>query len=138
MHHRSSILFLIYFVLFTFCQGKLLEFFTLFQYAYILQLDIFPGCHAQLCLEDGAVNEKLRDQKFIERQLDCILAEHDQHCDQFGAQLKRMAPDIFRGNCVKPCTKCTKKQIQKVIVVLQRKYPREFSLIVRRYSQNRG
>ena len=49
-----------------------------------------------------------------------------------------MAPDIFRGNCVKPCTKCAQKQIRKVIVVLQRKYPKEFSQIVRRFGQNRG
>ena len=99
----------------------------------------------------------MRDPRFIQRQLDCILAEHDQHCDQFGLQLKSkipfykwkknvlhlfgflgIAPDIFRGTCVKPCTKCTQKQIRKVIVVLQRNYPKEFSLIVRRYSQNRG
>eukprot|EP00093_Oithona_nana_P007937 07937.XXX_39809_40211_1 [CDS] Oithona nana genome sequencing. len=85
--HRCSTQFLIYFILFLFSQG----------------------CYAQLCLEDGAVNEKLRDPRFIQRQLDCILAEHDQHCDQFGVQLKRIAPDIFRGTCVKPCTKCTQK-----------------------------
>ena len=57
-----------------------------------LILYIFKGCYAQLCLEDGAVNEKLQDPRFIQRQLDCILAEHDQHCDQFGVQLKSKIP----------------------------------------------
>ena len=149
--HRCSTQFLIYFILFLFSQGKID--FTKNRISF--HLIEFLGCYAQLCLEDGAVNEKLRDQRFIQRQLDCILAEHDQHCDQFGAQLKSkipcltrkkmfdnyflgMAPEVFRGTCVKPCTKCTQKQIRKVIVVLQRKYPKEFSLIVRRYSQNRG
>ena len=79
--HRCSTQFLIYFILFLFSQGKID--FTKNRISF--HLIKFLGCYAQLCLEDGAVNEKLRDQRFIQRQLDCILAEHDQHCDQFGA-----------------------------------------------------
>ena len=43
----------------------------------------------QLCLEDIPVNEKLQDKKFIQKQLNCIMADHDDRCDQFGKQLKR-------------------------------------------------
>merc|ERR1711881_734354 len=80
----------------------------------------------QLCLEDMAVNEMMKNQDFIQSQMSCILEDHDEHCNEFGRQLKRMAPDVFRGNCITPCTKCTQKQIRKVIVLMQQKYPKEF------------
>lgn len=92
----------------------------------------------QLCLEDIPVNEKLQDKKFIRKQLNCIMAHNDDRCDQFGKQLKRLAPDVFRGNCIKPCTKCTQKQIRKVIVLLQQNFPREFSAVLHKFRQGRS
>ena len=55
---------------------------------HLLNLIFILGSLAQICLEDAVVNEKLRDQKFVQRQLDCILAPNDSRCDQFGLQLK--------------------------------------------------
>ena len=48
-----------------------------------------------------------------------------------------MAPDVFRGNCIRPCTKCTQKQIRKVIVLLQQKYPKEFAAVLHKFRQGR-
>ena len=49
-----------------------------------------------------------------------------------------LAPDVFRGNCIKPCTKCTQKQIRKVIVLLQQNFPREFSAVLHKFRQGRS
>ena len=43
----------------------------------------------QLCMEDVPVNKKLQDKEFVAKQLNCIMAEQDDRCDQFGKQLKR-------------------------------------------------
>ena len=47
-----------------------------------------------------------------------------------------MAPDIFSGNCVFPCTFCVRKQVRKGVAMLQQNYPQEYSLLVKRYGQN--
>ena len=38
-----------------------------------------------------------------------------------------MVPDILRGLCPMPCDKCQKKQIQKVMSTISRKYPKKWS-----------
>ena len=40
-------------------------------------------------MEDVPVNKKLQDKEFVAKQLNCIMAEQDDRCDQFGKQLKR-------------------------------------------------
>ena len=35
------------------------------------------------------VNNRMHDQKFMQNQLKCILSDQDEHCDEFGKQLKR-------------------------------------------------
>ena len=44
--------------------------------------------YAQLCVEDLVIDQKLRDKKYIESQLKCVLADHNEFCDEFGLKLK--------------------------------------------------
>ena len=42
-----------------------------------------------------------------------------------------IAPEIMRGRCPPPCNSCMKKQIQKMMAIISRKYPREWSQIIK-------
>ena len=44
---------------------------------------------AQLCVEDLALDVKLKDMKYIQSQLRCVLADNNDFCDPFGLKLKR-------------------------------------------------
>merc|ERR1712007_187139 len=70
-------------------------------------------------------NLKLQDDNFVRQQLQCILNQGP--CDKIGNTFKRMAPEVLRGRCPPPCDKCMKKQIQKAMSVISRKYPREWT-----------
>ena len=50
-----------------------------------------------------------------------------------------VAPDIFKGRCIHPCTKCVQKQVRKVIVALQQNHPKEFNALIRKFrTSGRG
>merc|ERR1712083_15780 len=70
-------------------------------------------------------NLKLQDDNFVRQQLQCVLNQGP--CDKIGNTFKRMAPEVLRGRCPPPCDKCMKKQIQKAMSVISRKYPREWT-----------
>ena len=72
-----------------FCFNFALSILVMGHQLILFLLLILGSSWAQLCLEDVAVNEKLHDQKFVQRQLDCIMSVNDEQCDQFGVQLKR-------------------------------------------------
>merc|ERR1740129_660982 len=84
---------------------------------------------------DVASDVRLQDETFVREQLDCVLGEGE--CDELGATIKRMAPDILRGICPPPCDECKKKQIQKVMSTIARKYPKEWSQMVQRHVGRR-
>jgi len=84
---------------------------------------------------DVASDVRLQDENFVRQQLDCVLTEGP--CDELGATIKRMAPDILRGICPPPCDECKKKQIQKVMSTIARKYPKEWSQMVQRHVGRR-
>jgi len=86
------------------------------------------------CAAQGVyADEKLQDPVFINQQLDCLLDKGE--CDDIGKLIKRMAPDVIRGGCHHPCDPCKKKQIQKVMAVLSRKYPRQFQKMLQRFGK---
>merc|ERR1740129_2332812 len=84
---------------------------------------------------DVASDVRLQDETFVREQLDCVLGEGE--CDELGATIKRMAPDILRGICPPPCDECKKKQIQKMMSTIARKYPKEWSQMVQRHVGRR-
>merc|ERR1711997_1182708 len=84
---------------------------------------------------DVASDVRLQDENFVRQQLDCVLGEGP--CDELGATIKRMAPDILRGICPPPRDECKKKQIQKVMSTIARKYPKEWSQMVQRHVGRR-
>jgi len=78
-------------------------------------------------------DQKLNDPVFINTQLECLLDRGE--CDEIGKLIKRMAPDIIRGGCHHPCDPCKKKQIQKVMSVLSRRYPRQFQTMLKKFGK---
>nr|XP_040580476.1 uncharacterized protein LOC121128928 [Lepeophtheirus salmonis] len=86
----------------------------------------------QLCPQDAAVDTKLRDGRFIKKQVDCILSKGK--CNGLGKKLKRKVPEVLRGLCPKPCKPCDQKQIKKIVQVMQEKYPREWNEIITTYN----
>lgn len=78
--------------------------------------------------EDLAADVRLQDEGFMRLQLDCVLDKGP--CDELGDTLKRMAPDVMKGLCPLPCDECKKKQIQRVMSTIARKYPRQWHEIV--------
>ena len=86
-----------------------------------------------LCLgSDLAINRKFKDEKYMKEQLDCALSKGP--CDETGKMIKRLAPDVLKGHCPRPCNICTRRQIKRVMAMVQRKYPREFSEMLRSFS----
>jgi len=79
--------------------------------------------------------DKLEDPAFINYQMQCLLDRGE--CDDIGNLVKRMAPDIIRGGCPPPCDECKKKQIQKVMATLSRKYPKQFQDMLRKFGNKR-
>ena len=63
----------------------------------------FAVSYCQICLEDLVVNEKLNDEYFVQKQLNCILADDDSQCDQFGVQIKRKFALDFVCQCSAQC-----------------------------------
>ena len=46
-----------------------------------------------------------------------------------------MAPDIMKGLCPPPCDECKKKQIQKIMSTIARKYPKEWNEMVQQVGK---
>ncbi|XP_023334809.1 uncharacterized protein LOC111706224 [Eurytemora carolleeae] len=80
--------------------------------------------------------DKLEDPEFIQYQMNCIFRKGE--CDEVGNLIKRMAPDIVRGGCPRPCDPCIKKQIQKVMATFSRKYPKQFQQILTQFGNRRS
>jgi len=86
------------------------------------------------CTAQGLYAEqKLQDPVFINNQMECLLDRGE--CDEIGKLIKRMAPDIIRGGCHHPCDPCKKKQIQKVMGLLSRRYPRQFQTMLKKFGK---
>merc|ERR1719210_1964647 len=83
--------------------------------------------------EDVASDIRLQDEGFVRQQLDCVLDQGP--CDDLGATIKRMAPDIMKGLCPPPCDECKKKQIQKVMSTIAKKYPKEWNQMVQQIGK---
>ena len=97
-----------------------------------------PGLSSGLeniaCLgSDLGVNHKLKDGKYIKQQLDCVLDKGP--CDDKGRMIKRLAPDVLKGHCPHPCNMCTRRQIKRVMAEVQRRFPSQFSEMLRSFSR---
>merc|ERR1719489_594758 len=79
---------------------------------------------AQCAASNFITDEKMKDEKFIEFQLNCALERGP--CDDIGNKIKILAPEVLAGRCPPPCTECTRKQIRRVMTELSQKFPREF------------
>ena len=42
-----------------------------------------------------------------------------------------LAPDVLNGKCPKPCTPCKQQQIKMMMSAISRKYPKEFTDVIR-------
>ena len=94
----------------------------------------FPGIEDVACLgSDIAVNQKFKDEKYMKAQLNCVLNKGP--CDDTGRMIKRLAPDVLKGNCPNPCNVCTRRQIKRVMAEVQRRFPRQFSEMLRSFSR---
>ena len=97
-----------------------------------------PGLGGRLesiaCIgSDWGVNQQLKDQKYIRQQLDCVLDKGP--CDDKGKMIKRLAPDVLKGHCPHPCNICTRRQIKRVMAEVQRRFPGQFSEMLRSFSR---
>lgn len=83
---------------------------------------------------DVTVDIKLKDKRYVQKQLDCVLNKGP--CDKTGLMIKRLAPDVMRGLCPKPCNVCTERQIKRMMATVSRNYPQEWSEMLRSFRQN--
>lgn len=77
------------------------------------------------------VDIALRDRLFMRRQLNCLLSEGN--CDNIGRDLKRIAPELLRGQC----PGCNQKQVdqaRKVMTFVSQNYPREWRRLLGAYA----
>merc|ERR1711860_88774 len=88
------------------------------------------------CPEDLVVDAKLKDKRFADSVVRCLSDEGPCETD-LAIQLKRVAPDIMRGVCPRPCSRCTRKQVSKAILFMQRNYPAQFSKLTHRFTNGR-
>jgi len=79
---------------------------------------------AQCAASNFITDEKMKDDKFIEFQLNCALERGP--CDDIGNKIKILAPEVLAGRCPPPCTECTRKQIRRVMTELSQKFPGQF------------
>lgn len=94
----------------------------------------FPKVENIACIgHDLAINRKFKDERYMQQQLNCVLDKGP--CDDTGKMVKRLAPDVLKGHCPSPCTMCTRRQIKRVMAEVQRKYPRQFTEMLRSFSQ---
>ena len=93
-----------------------------------------PSLQDVACLgSDIGVNQKLKNEEYINQQLDCVLDKGP--CDKNGQMIKRLAPDVLKGHCPNPCNVCTKRQIKRVMAEVSRRFPRKFSEMLRSFSR---
>ncbi len=86
--------------------------------------------------EDAALSARLGDRRFMRRQIDCVLGRAP--CDEDGAEILRLAPDILRGVCPAPCNRCRRRHIRKAMAVMAQEYPREWSQIIKEQGVKLG
>ena len=82
---------------------------------------------------DLTVDIKLKDKGYVQHQLNCVLDKGP--CDKTGLMIKRLAPDVMRGLCPKPCNVCTERQIKRMMATVSRNYPQEWSEMLRSFRR---
>ena len=95
-----------------------------------------PACKGATCLlckgHDMAVDLKFKNKQYVQQQLDCVLNRGE--CDETGQMVKRLAPEVLRGLCPSPCNMCTQRQIKRIMAVVSREYPEQWSEMLRTFS----
>jgi len=91
------------------------------------------GDRIKCAAEDLYAEQQLGDKQYIRQQMDCVLSRGP--CDENGSLLRRMAPDVLRGLCPRPCDECKRNKIRKAMAVISREYPLEWSEITRQYGR---
>lgn len=91
------------------------------------------GGNIKCAAEDIGADVRLNDEAFMQTQLNCVLDKGP--CDELGASVKRLAPDIMRGICPHPCDDCKRGKIQKVMSTIARKYPKQWNEMVREFGR---
>merc|ERR1719367_975363 len=91
------------------------------------------GGQIKCAAEDLYAKQQLSDKRYIRQQLDCVLNRGP--CDENGALIRRMAPDVLRGLCPHPCDECKRRKIRKAMALISRKFPLEWSEITRQYGR---
>ncbi|KAK6633445.1 hypothetical protein RUM44_004052 [Polyplax serrata] len=86
---------------------------------------------SRLEVSDAQLEMALKDKRYLQRQLKCTLGEAP--CDPVGRRLRTLAPLVVRGSCPQ-CTPTEMRQIQKVLLHMQRNFPKEWARIVRTYQ----
>ncbi|XP_014259654.1 ejaculatory bulb-specific protein 3-like isoform X2 [Cimex lectularius] len=82
-------------------------------------------------ISGDALEAALKDKRYLMRQLRCAIGEGP--CDPVGRRLKIYAPLVLRGACPK-CSPTEVRQIQQVLVFIQRNYPKEWNQILKQYG----
>lgn len=90
------------------------------------------------CLEDSYVDSKLSNQGYVRAAIACMMNPSQQCPDKMAENVRHVAPQVLRNSCVRPCTPCIKKQVQKTISFMQNNYPQEFGIIVNKMLQDRN
>ncbi|CAK9806585.1 Allergen Tha p 1 [Anthophora quadrimaculata] len=77
------------------------------------------------------ISNLLRDKRYIERQIDCILDRG--YCDIMGRKFKEWLPEAVNNHC-RRCTPWQAAQTQTLITFMQQNYSHMWNLIVQRYE----
>ena len=75
-------------------------------------------------VEDTFVDSKLKDPVYTDSVIACVLGD-GQCTDKLMTRARRLAPEILKGRCPRPCSACVKKQMQKAIGFMWKKRPQQ-------------
>merc|ERR1719244_2493340 len=85
------------------------------------------------------VRAKLNDRSFIQKQINCMLSNRIEDCDDTGRKAKNLGPQILSNRCpARVCDKCTKHAINMVIQRMQSKYPTQWHQIMQKMGPAYG
>ncbi|CAH2013614.1 unnamed protein product [Acanthoscelides obtectus] len=90
-----------------------------------------PATTERPAISDEALENTLKDKRYMLRQLKCALGEAP--CDPVGRRLKSLAPLVLQGSCGQ-CTPQEQRQIRKVLSYMQVNFPKEWNKILKQYS----
>lgn len=96
-----------------------------------------PACKGVTCLvckgSDMALDIKFQNKQYVRQQLDCVLNKGE--CDKTGQMIKRLAPEVLRGLCPRPCNMCTQHSIKRIMAKVSKDYPAEWGEMLRTMSR---